>query len=175
MCEIRAINLLISKNKGVTKKAIRSSLSFFIDRRLLTPLKRFCKMVSLAAHVPTSNRAMLAQGRFLLLHFFFLICYIVAETNGEPTKATTQMATRTTRYTTCGVYRYNVSKTLHLAESRRWNPVVAFFYIEDGLLDNVVAGIQGFLEKYAACGMSRSALHSWQTPKTRNKSSALET
>lgn len=97
-----------------------------------------------------------ARKKAIFLRFCLLYCYFLAETKAGPDmKATTQVATRTTRYTLCGVYRYNISSAIRLAKPQHWNPLVAFFYTDDGLLDDVVDGIHRFFEKYAACGMSR--------------------
>lgn len=82
-----------------------------------------------------------------------LVC--LRDAVAAPPKATTQILTLSTRYTTCGIYHYNVSTPVKFGKSDRWFPVAAFFYITDGLLDGVVSGINGFFERYAACGMSR--------------------
>lgn len=67
--------------------------------------------------------------------------------------------TQTTWYTDCGYYKYNVSRTVFLeteSKPKKWRPLAAVFFVtEGGLLDGAVEGVNGFLERYAACGLSK--------------------
>ncbi|KAH7696332.1 hypothetical protein AAVH_36599, partial [Aphelenchoides avenae] len=49
---------------------------------------------------------------------------------------------------------YNVSR-VSFAKREKWRPIAAFLYVtEDVLPDGAVDGINGFLQRYATCGLS---------------------
>lgn len=92
-----------------------------------------------------------------MLCFLLLLVSIATAISGLIRATTTTIPpslTRTTWYTKCGYYRYNVSRA-SFAKVDKWRPIVAFFFVTDGFLDGAVQGINGFLERYASCGLSK--------------------